>query len=467
MKKRFITIILAVCTLMMVLTVTTFALDENTETLTIKGDGVSKELTFTRAELKSMTKGISKNIYSTTNNFPTTKIVYREGIELEYLLELAGIRDNALQIKVTASDGYARTFTRQELLEDDRYCFNSDASKSEVPTIVAFSDSGKSFDLMRDVPLVLTMGQRMEGEQNNPWFVKSMQTIEVSNEDPGQWAQVTFTKTPGPDGVTVELRHPNFDSVKIYYTIDGTNPTINSKVYNVSASYYQPELNKPIVVAEDTEIRAIAIGAGKNDSMVSSTAVTFDGAVFNDLADFPWARIAIEDLARKGIINGIGNSQFAPGEPLTRAQFAKIIVMAMGENPTTAGNTSFSDVKPSDWHYGYIEKALELGLISGDPDGSFRPNDALSRQEMLAILVRAMGVDVEECVDQSILKPFINETRISDWARGYVAYAESIGLLEHGHMAEIRVDGISFDARKQASRADAALTVYRMLKHLK
>ncbi|MGI6727039.1 MAG: S-layer homology domain-containing protein [Anaerovoracaceae bacterium] len=465
MKRKFTLSILSLLVLLMAFTGFSFALDGNDELLTIKGDGVSKEITFTGAELEAMTKGITQNIYSTTNSFPTDKVMYRKGISLTYLLESAGIKDTAQQFKFISTDGYSKSFTRAELLEDERYYFSSTGSKAVVPTIIAFKDSATGFNSMSDIEMALTMGQRVKGEQNNPWFVKYLRTIEVSTADPGQWSPVTFTKTQGPNGISVKLQHPNFDSVKIYYTTDGTTPTINSKLYNISASYFQPELNKPIIVTKDnTKIQAIAIGAGKADSTVASTVVTYDGPVFNDLGNYPWAKPAIESLTKKGIINGMGGSRFAPGEPLTRAQFATMMVLALGETPAKTSVAPFSDVKPTDWHCGYVKKAVEMGLVHGYTDGTFRPNRALTREEMFTMVVQAMGVKVDTgAVDAAILAPFSTETRISDWARGYVAYAEKLGLLEHGHMAIENGNKLSFDARKQAIRAEAAETVYRMV----
>jgi hypothetical protein len=449
---------------MLTMAVTVLAEDGVPQTLTIKGDGVSREITFSLDELAAMQEGNVQVIYSVTNNYPTNKIMYRQGILLDYLLAQAGIKENARQLMFISSDGYSRTFTRQEILDDTRYYFPDDAAPVEVPAIIALADSSKGFAYLTAIEPSLTMGQRVLNEQNNPWFVKYLQTIEVSTAEPEQWSPVAFNKAPGPDGVTVTLQHPHLDAVKIYYTTDGSNPTISSKMYNVSATYYQPQLNQPIVVNSDTEIRAIAIGAGKTDSAVSSTAVVFNGAGFSDLGNFGWARLAIEDLARKGIINGMGEARFAPEAPLTRAQFAKMVVLALGEKPQTGTDSRFADIKGSDWYYGYVEKAAALGMITGYPDGTFRPEQVLSRQEMLTIAVKAMQADPgSEGADADLQTPFKGETKISDWARTYVYQAESLGLLEHGHMVLESGPGLSFDAEMQASRAEAAFTVYRML----
>ncbi len=460
MAKKFAVLSSAVLLLLMILAGYAQAAGVENETLTIRGDGVSREVTFTRPELEAMAGGVGQHIYSVTNNFPTDKVMYRRGVDLSYLLGLAGIKDTAGQIRFISSDGYSRTFTCQELFEN-RYYFPAAGAKEKVPVIIALSDSSKGFSSMSGIELALTMGQRVKGEQNNPWFVKYLQTIEISTMPPEQWPTVTFS---GLEGTTVQLQHKDYDLVKIYYTTDGSDPTINSPVYNVSASYYQPQLNKPIAVKKGMEIRAIAIGAGKSDSEIASMSTTSHGAVFSDLQGYTWARPAIEDLSGKGIISGMGDGLFAPGKPLTRAQFAVMMILAMGEQPDNVEVNSFSDVNRADWHFPYVQKAAQMGLLHGYNDGAFRPDQPLSRQEMLTIVVQAMGVKGDpEGTPAALLAPFAAETRISDWARAYVAQAEALGILEHGHMVTDTGKGLAFDAEAQTIRVEAAETVYRML----
>jgi len=64
--------------------------------------------------------------------------------------------------------------------------------------------------------------------------------------------------------------------VKIYYTTDSSTPDVNSTMYNVSATYYQPQLNVPITINQTTTIKAIAIGPGKTDSDVATWTYTVE-----------------------------------------------------------------------------------------------------------------------------------------------------------------------------------------------
>lgn len=456
--------------------------------LTIKGDGVAKEMTFTMADLEKDASAIAKEAYTTTNNWPTDKTVYAEGVRLDSLLAQAGIKDEATLIKVTSSDGYNKTFTRQELLDADRYSYGDSSAGKKVPAILAFRNSEKSFADMSKAELTLTMGQRVKGEQTNPWFVKKTATIEVTTEAVEQWPEVTFSRSAATGGVSLEMKHDSMDNIKVYYTTDGTDPTVNSTVYNISTSYWQPELIKPILISKDTEIRAIAIGPGKADSKISTTKITFGEngtvdpeenqgsdtpAAFSDLGNYVWAKTAIESLAAKGVVNGKPGGVYAPQDSLRRCEFAKMIVLSLGQEPATGGASSFSDVKAADWHYGYVAKAAELGLIKGYTDGTFRPDNTLTKEEMLTIAVRAMKKEAEAqaiAKDSPLLTPFASETRISAWALNYVALAESLGLLEHGHMAMEQKDGsqtkLTFDGKGTANRAEAAYVMYQMIESL-
>lgn len=460
-KPRFANVLLIhLVTLMLILIAGAATFAAAPETLTITGDGVSRQVVFDRAQLEAMQAGISRSPYSVTNNFPTDKTMYRQGVSLQHLLEQAGVKPEARQLKFISSDGYSRTFTYQELIQDTRYYYPQTGSPVQVPTTIAFKDSFKGFGDMQNVELCLTMGQRVKGEQNHPWFVKYLQTIEVSTAEPEQWVFPTFKPLSATE---VQLWHPNFDMVKLYYTTDGSQPNINSKLYNVSASYYQPQFNRPITANPNTVIKTIAIGAGKRDSEVAANTIPAGNVLFNDLDAAPWASTAIQQLNQKGIIEGMGDGRFAPLSPLTRAQFAKMMVLALGQSPDVTFQPVFNDVTKSDWHWPYVQAAARLGLIEGYSSGTFGPDRSLSREEMLTIAVRAIGVQGGSAAPE-LLSPFAAETRVSDWARPYLANAEAMKILEHGHIAvETGSGGLAINAQAQANRAEAAATIYLIL----
>ncbi|GEM_PF-1200233 len=98
----------------------------------------------------------------------------------------------------------------------------------------------------------------------------------------------------------------------------------------------------------------------------------------------------VHDLAQQGIVNGSGG-YFRPNANTTRAEFAKMSVLSFGIAAYTPTAPSFGDVPASSIFYRYIEAAAHVGVITGYPDGSFRPNNSVSRAQVAVIVQRAKG----------------------------------------------------------------------------
>jgi len=364
--------------------------------LTVRGEGVDREVVFSREELEKMS--IERHTYSVINNFPTERLEYTTGVPLRAILELAGLNDSAKLLTFISADGYQRTFTVAELFAP-RYFFPVEGDKKAVPAIVSLQGSDSGFDALETINLRLIMGQRARSEQNNPWFVRDLSAIEVSSDAPGSWPAVTFNRTVGPDGVVLELRHPSFDSVKIYYTTDGSAPTVESKMYNISATRFQPQLNQPLLISRTTVVRAIAIGPGLEDSAVASLTIPMETAMFDDLAGYGWASEAIGELAEKGIVNGVGNNKFDPGGNLSRAMFVTMLGRAFNAGAPPVSDRRFGDVEYDSWYGSFVEWAVDEGYVLGYEDGTFRPGAYLLVEHMLLIAERAGLEGAPEGID--------------------------------------------------------------------
>lgn len=144
-------------------------------------------------------------------------------------------------------------------------------------------------------------------------------------------------------------------------------------------------------------------------------------AIFSDIPSSFWAKEEIQFLHSKGIINGYdqGSSQvFRPNNEVTRAQAAKMIMIAIGKTESKSKQSSFKDIPSGHWALGWIERANELGIITGyEEDGTFRPNDSLTRAQMSKIISRAFGLDVSAAEEKEIV--FSDITR-KYWASHYI-----------------------------------------------
>src|SRR5690606_16979135 len=103
-----------------------------------------------------------------------------------------------------------------------------------------------------------------------------------------------------------------------------------------------------------------------------------------------WAKSDIELLTNNLIVNGMTANTFEPERDITRAEFAALIVRSLGLSPI-AGASSFSDVQADDWFAAEVNAAAKAGIVDGYPDGTFLPNNKINREELAAMVVRALN----------------------------------------------------------------------------
>jgi glucose/arabinose dehydrogenase len=99
---------------------------------------------------------------------------------------------------------------------------------------------------------------------------------------------------------------------------------------------------------------------------------------------------AIEAIKAANITLGCGGTLYCPGAPVTRAEMAVFLIRALLESPIAHRGT-FSDVPNGQWYTGYVERIAQLGIATGYPDGTYRPNNPISRGEMAVLLMRALN----------------------------------------------------------------------------
>lgn len=140
---------------------------------------------------------------------------------------------------------------------------------------------------------------------------------------------------------------------------------------------------------------------------------------FTDVAADAWYAKAVNTLASLGIVNGVGSSQFAPERAITRAEFT-VIAMRFAHLDTT-GENIFSDVTADAWYYDYVVGSIQYGWINGYEDGTFRPNNTITRSEVTAIVNRMLG----RSADKVFVDRHADElTQFSDVPGSYWAYYE-------------------------------------------
>jgi hypothetical protein len=128
----------------------------------------------------------------------------------------------------------------------------------------------------------------------------------------------------------------------------------------------------------------------KNCGKAKTEAIAKLDIDFPDVVEGAWFSTYVDKMATAGLIAGYDDGSYRPDSPLTRAQVAQILYRRANE-PAVSGTVSYSDVADNAWYTSAIIWATQQGIIKGDPDGKFRPNDPVARQELAIILWRDAG----------------------------------------------------------------------------
>lgn len=171
-----------------------------------------------------------------------------------------------------------------------------------------------------------------------------------------------------------------------------------------------------------------------------------------------WAKDAVNNLGSRMIVNGVGNGLFNPDQSMTRVEFAAAIVRALGLKPESSAASPFKDVKSSDWFSGAVQTAHAYGLISGFEDGTFRPQESITREQAMVVIAKATKI--------TKLKPatawtpsvsdFTDSAMLADWAASSVTDMLKAGLVTGR-------DGSNLAPKDAVSRAEISTLVQRLL----
>ncbi|MFS0724783.1 carbohydrate binding domain-containing protein [Paenibacillus sp. 1P07SE] len=166
-----------------------------------------------------------------------------------------------------------------------------------------------------------------------------------------------------------------------------------------------------------------------------------------------WAQGEIGRWLSDGLLEGYPDGSFRPQQPLTRAEFAVILTRLFGLRATEESG-SFSDIKSGAWHAGAVGALTRAGFADGYPDGSFRPSQQVNRQEAAVLLHRAFRLQ-EEAEAAAQTQPYADQAEIGSFAAVAVHELGARGILL-GYP-----DG-SFRPQQPLTRAGAAAMLHRL-----
>lgn len=174
--------------------------------------------------------------------------------------------------------------------------------------------------------------------------------------------------------------------------------------------------------------------------------------IFKDMKGH-WAKEDVEYMAALDLVSGKAEGTFAPDDTVTRAEFAVLITRAMGLSTEEYAN-SFFDVVSEDWYAGYVQAAKSAGYMNGS-DGLFRPNDPISREEIATVIVAAYNAETNTQLEKGGALYFNDIDEIGPWAYDYIVEA-----VNEGFVAGLTED--TFAPKAEATRAQAVVMLRRV-----
>ena len=167
---------------------------------------------------------------------------------------------------------------------------------------------------------------------------------------------------------------------------------------------------------------------------------------------------AIEELASRGIISGRSADKFDPNATMTRAEFAAIVVNALGLELEKVD--TFTDVDTNKWYAGFVGTAYRYGIVKGTAATTFNPNGTITKQEAATMVVNAAklcGMDTEMTLAeaQNILSQFPDYVQSSGWARTFLGFCYDQDILSQ--------DDMTLEPKRNVKRCEIAEMLYRMM----
>lgn len=238
-----------------------------------------------------------------------------------------------------------------------------------------------------------------------------------------------ITGIASPDGITLEA-YSNGPRSGWMYRVNGKEPTVAMGEYilrdgDVLELYYTDDFSA------DTEENR-----------------------YSDVSTEDWFYDAVRFVTEKGLFKGDEKGNFCPEEKLNRAMTAAVLSRISQVDDTNYGKEQrFTDVPVDSWYAGAVNWAAEAQVVNGNGDGTFAPEQLITREQLAAMLYRYAEGKPEEC---SVISKFSDDDEVSDWAVEAVAWAVEKGLL-------CGTDENTLEPCGEATRAEAAAVFQRYM----
>lgn len=258
----------------------------------------------------------------------------------------------------------------------------------------------------------------------------------------------------------------------IYKTLSRTTPVFSTLVDLDYVSYADAadkfdEAVKAAKAAENEDKKEVSGGSGgagggspayRVPSEITDTdksSLTEEKTeMYSDTENVKWAKEAIENLTKRGVLNGYPDGKFYPQNLVSRAEFVKMVVVAFGVE-IIGSTTEYVDIRKTDWCAEYVAGAVNAGIIKGISDNLFAPNKSITREDMSLICYRVLKEHGKSYNKNETGTPLDLET-VSEYAKEAVETMFQWGIIS-GY------EDMTFKPQENTTRAEAAKLIYNLI----
>ncbi len=243
----------------------------------------------------------------------------------------------------------------------------------------------------------------------------------------------TTTTVKNDDGSTTTIVKDNATG-KMTVTVSGAS---SAKVA-LPASNLHPGL-VAVDANGDVDPKSIVTNDGVVTVISGTETVTVEDRSkdFNDIPASYWAHDAVDYVSARGMMNGTSATTFSPNGSVTRGMIAAILYRLESE-PGFKNASNFSDILNGQYYTDGVQWAAENGVVTGYSDGTYQPNQAITRQQFAAMLYRYLG---QPAVDDQTTLNFSDAAQVSAYAQSAMKWAVSNGLLQ-GNNGQLNPNGL-------------------------
>ena len=455
---------------------------------------IQKSLLYIQGDLNVNVIKISGNGVKTATKIVTLKITDKNG-KIANINQIKANNDGTFSYSVTLSDNdlsgeytvsaYSRAIDEISTVSGLNYLNKNDRDSiainitsatgaAQIETILKTNAtnmglSALSEDDLKSAAVVINL-QKSETAMT---YNAVIETIELSKSIMDELNKAEWSSLDGFIGKNGQLllrdtaeyvKYKNISALaernKICKTIMNSAPFKNAEVFRTA---FTSAVNAYIPPVISSPLGGGAGGGGGSSTKGGATSSAISGfnqfgttpSGFSDLTNHEWARASIEGLLQRGIVSNAADGKFRPQDNVTREEFIKLLVSAFALTDATA-QCNFSDVPADSWYYVYVASAYKNNITSGINENTFGTGADIKRQEMAALAYRVIkNLDIEIKSD-GVEKTFNDTASIADYAKEAILVMQKAGVINGDETGNFRPEG-------NATRAEAAKVIYTLL----